>query len=216
MAPKPRLDKSAADRVREAARAAAVEDSSPSASPVQKAAEASTEQDATSDVGASLVDALGRPTSESMKERVTKFNSFTKTLGESNNAQVAGKFVRFSIAMFTLPVIVFVMLHNVVLPRIGDVRIATPLMEDDDGNIVPDLEWTDPSTMGAAHTVVTLYGVDRTVWAGVAAVLVVIAIKIAFVISALREDDRNTPEVGAPSSRQKARKLPTGSAKRVL
>ena len=207
MAPKAKLDRSAADRVRDAARAAAVaaEDTAPQAAPTSG-------ETGDGEVGDSLVDALGRSTkSESLKERVTNFNTFTKTLGQTRNEQVARKFVRFSIAMFTLPVLVFVLLHNVVLPRVGDVRIATPLMEDDDGNIVPDLEWTDPSTMGAAHTVVTLLGVDRTAWAGIAAVLVVIAIKIAFVISAFREDapasDKNA---GAKAAKRK------GSAKRAM
>ena len=181
MAPKKSkaLDKDAADRVRQAAIDAA---SAPLDPPPAKDGEEAS-------VSEALVDSLGRPiVHESFKERVAKFNDFTGHLRSKHNTRVSQVFMGFTFAMFTLPVIVYVLVFNAVLPAFGDVRIAPPLMEDDDGNIVPDLEWTDPATMGAAHTVVTLWGLDRSLWAGAAAVVTVLALKAAFVLVSFRLD----------------------------
>ena len=187
MAPK-KLDKDAAERVRQAAAAAADSDEEPTA------------QEA-------VVDSLGRPVKhESLKERVDGFNTFTKHLRSTHNERVARAFSFFTFAMFTLPVLAYVVVYNLVLPRVGETRIAQPLMEDDDGNIVPDAEWTDPATMGAAHTVVTLYGTDRSMWAGAAAVAVVLVLKVAFVLVSFRLDAGVEAKVAAAEAKANNKK----------
>jgi hypothetical protein len=162
------------------------------------------------------LDFLGRPVEPagSLKERVDAFNDFTKLLSAPRNARVARVFALFTASMLIVPFLTYMLVFHVIAPRVGDTTIITPKMEDDDGNLVPDVEWTDTATMGTAHTVITIFGIDRSAIAGIAAVLVVLFIQLGYVVAAFYVDAAEYPEDDAKPTPPPATAADEGARKK--
>lgn len=135
------------------------------------------------------IDALGRKVEKpaSVKERVEGFKTFSSHMGNQQNAVVGRVFVLFSLAIFLVPLLVYVVMYNAVVPTFGETTFSPPLMEDDDGNLIADPDF-DVTTAGRAHTVVTLMGWDRSVVSGLAAVTSVLVLQVLYVGAAFAVD----------------------------